>query len=81
MTGCHQPVENIVSTEIPIAWFAQGLRFVDISNPMSPKETAYYIPDPTDKTGRVSSNDVFMDEGGLVYLLDRVGGLSIIERV
>ena len=80
MTGCHQPVENIVSTEIPIAWFAQGLRFVDISNPMSPKETAHYIPDPADKSGRVSSNDVFMDERGLVYLLDRVGGLSIVER-
>jgi hypothetical protein len=81
MTGCHQPVEDIVSTEIPIAWFAQGLRFVDISNPMAPKETAHYVPDPADASGRVSSNDVFMDKRGLVYLLDRVGGLSIVERV
>jgi hypothetical protein len=81
MTGCHQPVEDIVSTEIPIAWFAQGLRFVDISNPIAPKETAHYVPDPADASGRVSSNDVFMDKRGLVYLLDRVGGLSIVERV
>jgi hypothetical protein len=81
MTGCHQPVENIVGTEIPVAWFAQGLRFIDISNPMAPKETAYYLPDPAENSGRVSSNDVFRDERGLVYLLDRVGGLSIVERV
>jgi hypothetical protein len=81
MTGCHQPVENIVGTEIPVAWFAQGLRFIDIANPMTPKETAHYIPDPADNSGRVSSNDVFRDERGLVYLLDRVGGLSIVERI
>lgn len=81
MTGCHQPVENIVSTEIPVAWFAQGLRFIDISNPMAPKEAAHYIPDPADNGRRVSSNDVFADERGFVYLLDRVGGLSIVERI
>jgi hypothetical protein len=39
------------------------------------------VPDPADASGRVSSNDVFMDKRGLVYLLDRVGGLSIVERV
>lgn len=81
MTGCHQPVENIVGTEIPVAWFAQGLRFIDISNPMAPKETAHYLPDPADNSGRVSSNDVYMDERKLVFLIDRVGGLSIVERV
>lgn len=81
MTGCHQPVEIIHGTEIPIAWFAQGLRFVDISNPMAPKETAYYLPDPAPGATRVSSNDVFADDRGLVYLIDRVGGLSIVERV
>ena len=81
MTGCHQPVETIVSTEIPVAWFAQGLRFIDISNPMAPKETAHFLPDPADSSGRVSSNDVFMDERELVYLIDRIGGLTIVERV
>src|SRR5207302_5077427 len=25
-TGCHQPVEHVTSTEIPVAWFAHGLR-------------------------------------------------------
>lgn len=81
MTGCHQPVEVVRGTEIPIAWFAQGLRFVDFSDPMKPHETASYIPDLPAGEARASSNDVFMDERGLVYLIDRVAGLSIVERV
>jgi hypothetical protein len=81
MTGCHQPVEQVRGTEVPVAWFAQGLRFVDFSNPMAPRETAHYIPDLPAGSSRVSSNDVFQDERGVVYLIDRVGGLSIVERV
>ncbi len=81
MTGCHQPVEKVRGTEIPVAWFAQGLRFIDFSNPMAPRESAHYIPDLPAGSDRVSSNDVFEDDRGLVYLIDRMGGLSIIERV
>ncbi len=81
MTGCHQPVEVINSTEIPVAWFAQGLRFLDISNPHSLKEVAHYIPDMVPGETRVCSNDVFQDSRGLVYLIDRVRGLSIVERM
>jgi len=80
MTGCHQPVEVIRGTEVPVAWFAQGLRFMDFSDPMRPRETAHYIPDPAAGESRVSSNDVFQDDRGLVYLIDRVAGLSIVER-
>jgi len=29
---------------------------------------------------RVQSNDVFVDGRGLIYLLDRVRGLNILER-
>jgi hypothetical protein len=80
MTGCHQPVETIRGTEIPVAWFAQGLRFIDIANPQILREAASYIPEPPGG-GRVSSNDVFADDRGLVYLIDRMRGLSIVERV
>jgi hypothetical protein len=78
-TGCHQPVEVIRGTELPVAWFAQGLRIIDFSNPMSPKEVAHYLPDPP-AGKRVCSNDVFQDDGGLIYLIDRINGLSILER-
>ena len=79
-TGLHQPVEVVRRTEIPVAWFAQGLRFIDFSNPMAPKDVAHYIPDPQPGK-RVCSNDVFEDDQGLVYLIDRYNGLAIVERV
>ena len=80
MTGLHQPVENIRGTELPVAWFAQGLRILDFSNPMAPKEVAHYLPDrPAGQ--RVCANDVFQDDRGLIYLIDRVNDLSILERV
>jgi hypothetical protein len=81
MTGCHQPVEKIKGTEIPVAWFANGLRIIDIAKPHAPREVASYMPDVPDGAQRVSSNDVFADERGLIYLIDRIRGLTILERV
>jgi hypothetical protein len=81
MTGCHQPIEKIKTTEIPVAWFANGLRIIDIAKPHAPKEVARYVPDPAGGAERVSSNDVFVDEQGLIYLIDRIRGLTILERV
>jgi hypothetical protein len=79
-TGCHQPCEKVVGTEIPFAWFAQGLRIIDIKNPQAPQEVAWYMPDPAPGQTRVSSNDITVDDRGLMYLIDRVRGLSIVER-
>jgi hypothetical protein len=81
MTGCHQPVEDITGPEVPFAWFAQGLRFVDISNPHAPREVASYMPDVAPGADRVCSNDVFRDHRGLVYVLDRIRGFHIVERI
>ena len=80
-TGCHQPVEEITGTEVPCAWFAQGLRVIDISNPHALREAAWYMPDPAPGEKRAASNDVFVDRRGLIYLIDRVRGLHILERV
>jgi hypothetical protein len=83
-TGVHQPSEVIMGNEIPVAWFAYGLRVLDFANPHAPKEVAWYMPDPsTDPRaqGRVQSNDVTMDSRGLIYLLDRIGGCHILERI
>jgi hypothetical protein len=81
MTGCHQPVEHVRGTEIPVAWFAQGLRVVDIDDPRAPREVASYVPDVPPGGKRVCSNDVFVDDRGLIYLIDRGRGLHILERV
>ena len=80
MTGCHQPCEIVMGTEIPVAWFAHGLRIVDISRPHAMKEVAFYLPDVPPGSERVQSNDVTVDDRGLIYLLDRVRGLHILER-
>jgi hypothetical protein len=37
------------------------------------------LPDPADGEDRPSSNDVTIDDRGLVYLVDRVRGVDIIE--
>ncbi|OGA78597.1 MAG: hypothetical protein A3G81_04870 [Betaproteobacteria bacterium RIFCSPLOWO2_12_FULL_65_14] len=83
-TGVHQPCEVITGTEVPVAWFAYGVRVLDFANPHAPKEVAWYLPDPAPGLGdkaRVQSNDVTVDSRGLIYLLDRIRGCHILERV
>jgi hypothetical protein len=80
-SGCHQPIEKIAGCEVPVAWFAHGLRIVDISRPHCMHETAYFLPDPPPGADRVQANDIYVDERGLMYLIDRVRGLHILERV
>ncbi|MGH7933764.1 MAG: LVIVD repeat-containing protein [Candidatus Binataceae bacterium] len=79
MTGCHQPSERVAGLVIPFAWFSCGLRLVDISDPFAPREAGYYTPDVPEGHTRVSSNDVTIDDRGLIYLIDRQRGLDIIE--
>lgn len=79
MMGCHQPSERFSGTIIPFAWFAQGLRLVDIADPFSPKEVGHFLPDPAPGAAVPSSNDVTIDDRGLIYLVDRVNGIDILQ--
>jgi hypothetical protein len=79
MTGCHQPSERFAGTIVPFAWFAQGLRLIDVADPFAPKEVGFYLPDAAPGVERASSNDVTIDDRGLIYLIDRVRGVDIIE--
>jgi len=79
MMGCHQPSECFHGTIIPFAWFARGLRLVDVSDPFAPREVGHYEPDVPEGYEMPSSNDVTVDPSGLIYLIDRQRGLSIIE--
>jgi len=87
--GAHNIHENVPS---PNAWFSDqvivgtffnaGLRAYDISNPYQPVEIGYFVPPapPLSPTGSIQLNDVFIDERGIVYTVDRhVGGLYILE--
>ncbi len=79
MTGCHQPSERFNGTVIPFAWFAQGLRLVDIADPFAPQGGRAFSAGSGGRRGAASSNDVTIDERGLIYLVDRVRGVDIIE--
>ncbi len=80
MSGCHQPSERLTGTSVvPFAWFAQGLRLVDFADPFNPKEVGYYESAAPEGFDRASSNDVTLDERGLIYMIDRQNGVDIIE--
>jgi hypothetical protein len=81
MMGCHQPSERFAGTVIPFAWFAKGLRLVDIADPFRPREVACFEPDPPPGSALASSNDATMDGRGLFYLVDRQRGVDIVESL
>ncbi len=63
-----------------VAWFNGGLRVVDITDPYRPLDRAFYIPDAPPGRPVAQSNDVFVDDRGLIYLSDRWGGgLDILQ--
>jgi hypothetical protein len=63
-----------------VTWFGGGLRAVDISNPYRPEEVDSFMPTPGAGQQIVQSNDVFVDKSrGLVFLIDRLNGLDILE--
>ncbi|NNE80672.1 MAG: RNA polymerase subunit sigma-70 [Silicimonas sp.] len=76
--GGHQFREKLDSTLVYATWFAGGLRVLDLADPYLPQEVAHYIPEPG-VGGPAQSNDVDVDDAGLIYLLDRNDGLDILE--
>ena len=62
MMGCHQPSERFNGTIIPFAWFAKGLRLIDIADPYKPKEVGFYEADAPEGFELASSNDVTIDD-------------------
>ncbi|MDA9865117.1 RNA polymerase subunit sigma-70 [bacterium] len=76
--GGHQFREKLDSTLVYATWFAGGLRVLDLANPHLPVEVAHYIPEPG-KGGPAQSNDVDVDDAGLIYMLDRNNGVDILE--
>jgi hypothetical protein len=77
-----------------IAYFNGGVRAVDIRDPFTPREVAYFIPAVTASTDKrcvkvdgadrckvaIQTNNVEVDERGYVYLADRADtGLHVVE--
>ena len=77
--GAHQCHERMKDSLVYVTWFRGGLRIVDIADPAKPKEVGYFIPNPGKGQKTVQSNDVYVDNQGLIYLIDRLNGLDILE--
>lgn len=82
--GPHNIHENRPGSQqredrIYLTYFSGGLRVVDISDALRPREIAWYVPEVS--TGLPQSNDVYVDADGLIYLVDRFEGvLDILEH-
>jgi hypothetical protein len=87
--GAHNVHEN---PPVPGAWksedivlgtfFNAGVRAYDVSDPYAPREVAWYIPEapPGAPAGTAQINDVFVDDRGVVFCVDRhAGGLYALE--
>jgi hypothetical protein len=64
------------------AFFNAGVRVFDVRDPFRPEDVACHVPTapPRSPAGAVQINDVYVDERGVVYALDRhTGGLYTLE--
>jgi hypothetical protein len=63
-------------TLIFATFFNGGVRVFDTTNPLQPREVAAFVPAAPDgsRVGAAQINDVYVDENGLVYAVDRFGG-------
>jgi hypothetical protein len=78
-----------------ISWFNAGVRVWDIRDPSDPVPVAYFIPAPNENTianclvvngeqidckNAVQTNNVELDDRGLIYIADRAGtGMDILR--
>jgi hypothetical protein len=77
--GAHQFHERMTGTLVHAVWFGGGLRIIDVADPMAPREVGYFIPDPVGGRKAPQSNDVMLDERGLIYMVDRHVGFDVLE--
>jgi hypothetical protein len=87
--GCHNlhenpPRDTALTSETLIfsTLLNGGLRVHDLSDQLAPREVAAFVPStpPGSRAPTSQINDVYVDENGIVYCVDRyVGGLYVLE--
>ena len=87
--GAHNLHENrpapgawVSDTIVVGTFFNGGVRAFDLSDPFRPREVAAYVPAAPagSRAGAIQINDVFVDDRGIVYAVDRlIGGLYVLE--
>ena len=85
--GAHNIYENqpgptcyFSDTLVFGTFFNAGVRVYDTTNPFQPQEVAYFVPQIPEGASSNGINDVYVDENGILYVVDRIkGGLYILE--
>jgi hypothetical protein len=77
--GAHQFHERMAGTLVFAVWFSAGLRVIDLADPSSPREVGFFIPEPVGGRSAPQSNDVMLDQRGLIYVVDRHVGFDVLE--
>jgi hypothetical protein len=83
--GAHNLHENQAgsyrSERIVVAtYFSAGIRVYDLTDPASPVEVAHWVPEPPPGQEVPQINDLFVDDSGLIWVTDRIGGgLYVLE--
>ncbi|MGZ5164874.1 MAG: hypothetical protein ACXWIT_30955 [Burkholderiales bacterium] len=78
--GAHQFWERMKNdTLVYCTWFAGGLRIVDIADPTAPHEVGWFIPEPARGMAGPQTNDVDVDDRGVIYVVDRGPRFDILE--
>ena len=78
----NQPGPTCFHSETLIygTFFNAGVRVFDTSDPFRPEEVAYFVPPVPEGAPSNGVNDVYVDENGIMYVVDRLkGGLYILE--
>lgn len=83
--GAHNIIEKVFdkgpwANLVFLTYFNAGLRLVDVSDPLTPKEAGYYVPETPAGQAAIQTTDINYDERGIIYIMDRGGaGMHILE--
>jgi hypothetical protein len=69
---CSAHYFDVRGSTIAYAWYGEGTRFLDVSDPANPKQIAYWRPDDT-----LVWASYF--RGGYVYTADHVRGIDVLK--
>jgi hypothetical protein len=69
---CSAHYFDVNGSTIAYAWYGEGTRFLDVSDPANPKQIAYWRPDDT-----LVWASYF--HGGYVYTADHVRGIDVLQ--
>jgi hypothetical protein len=63
-----------------VSYFSAGVRVYDLADPMAPIEVAHWVPEAPAGQPVPQINDLFVDDTGLLWVTDRIGGgLYVLE--